>query len=319
MMHFIDHVLDGITMYKIILYGLLLCAFTAILLGFFGLVPYRGYQYIVSFAFLLATCWVSNYVFAKLYNIPTNSESSLITGLILFFLLTPFESSAIIPTYVLAGIFSMASKYLLSFCRKHVFNPAALTAVFLDLLGSPFITWWVGSAAMLPFITILGFLILRKLRRFSMFFTFAFFAILTTLLFGMVKGHSVFSVLPQIFLSFPLIFFGTVMVTEPLTTPPTNMLRLFYGGVVGVLFGSQFSIGPVFSSPELSLVIGNVYSYFVSPKEKFLLFLKEKRKIAADMYEFIFVPRGNLSYKAGQYMEWTLGHAKVDIRPSCVP
>jgi glycine betaine catabolism B len=118
----------------------------------------------------------------------------------------------------------------------------------------------------------------------------------------------------EAFLSWPLIFFATVMLTEPMTSPPRHSLRIMYAVLVGVLFGSQFEFGPIFSSPELALVLGNIYAYIVSPKERLLLTLKEKRTLAADMSEFIFAPDKKLSFLPGQYLEWTLPHKKSDSR-----
>jgi Na+-transporting NADH:ubiquinone oxidoreductase subunit NqrB len=72
--------------------------------------------------------------------------------------------------YVLAGVIAMVSKYVIALQRKHMFNPAAFAAFILGLLGSPLVSWWVGSLYMLPFVALLGFGILRKTRRFQMFF-----------------------------------------------------------------------------------------------------------------------------------------------------
>lgn len=303
----LDTFLDGITMYKVVLYGLLLMSAWAVIGGFLSLLPYSELQYIFSLAVLLSVCWMSNYILAKLYHVPPNAESSLITALILFFVLSPIVAFSQIFIFLFAGIVSMLSKYVIAFHRKHLFNPAAAALVCVGLVGSSQISWWVGSSMMLPAVLVLGFFILRKIRRFTLFFSFLIAAIVVIMLFGT-------TLLLQVFISWPTIFFGTVMLTEPLTTPPTHRLRLYYGMVVGIFFGSQFHIGPLYSTPELALVIGNVFSYIVSSKQKLLLALSEKRQIAADMYEFVFTSKGNFAYRPGEYMEWTLPHENVDFR-----
>ena len=314
MLTILDRFLDGVTMYKVILYGLLIVGLIAVGLGFFGFLPSKGYQYLISLVLLFFLCYGANFVFAKLYDVPTNSESSYITGLILFFILAPFENTESIIIYTLASIIAMASKYVIARRRKHIFNPAAFAAFVLGLLGSPMVTWWVGSLVMLPFVVVLGITILRKLRRFQMFFIFAAVAIVTITLPSILKGYALRDILIQIFTSWPILFFGTVMLTEPLTTPPIKVLRLNYGALVGFLFGCQFQIGSLFATPELALLIGNIYSYIVSSKQKLLLQLQEKKQIARDMYEFVFTPKGNFHYIPGQYMEWTVPHTGVDIR-----
>jgi ferredoxin-NADP reductase len=64
----------------------------------------------------------------------------------------------------------------------------------------------------------------------------------------------------------------------------------------------------------LAILIGNVYAYIVSPKSRLVLRLKEKVRIAPDIYDFVFAPTRKFSFAPGQYMEWTLGHDNVDSR-----
>jgi ferredoxin-NADP reductase len=104
------------------------------------------------------------------------------------------------------------------------------------------------------------------------------------------------------------------MLTEPMTAPPTQNLKGFYALLTGVLFIPQLHIGPIYSTPELALVISNVFSYTVSPKQKVMLKLKRKSKIAANAMEFIFRPSQRLSFQPGQYIEVTLAHTKPDSR-----
>jgi ferredoxin-NADP reductase len=104
------------------------------------------------------------------------------------------------------------------------------------------------------------------------------------------------------------------MLTEPLTTPPTRKLQILYGLIVGIIFGSNFNLGPIYATPEVALVAGNIFSYLVSPKQKLFLKLKEKVQIAKDTYEFIFIPDKKINFKAGQYLEWTVDQIRTDTR-----
>ena len=67
-------------------------------------------------------------------------------------------------------------------------------------------------------------------------------------------------------------------------------------------------------TPEVAILIGNVFSYVVSSKDKLVLKLKEKNRIAPDTYEFIFPAPRRFSFVPGQYMEWTLAHPDTDDR-----
>jgi ferredoxin-NADP reductase len=118
----------------------------------------------------------------------------------------------------------------------------------------------------------------------------------------------------QLLIESPIFFLATIMLTEPLTAPPTQKLKDIYGFIIGVLIIPQIHLGPVYSTPELALVIGNIYSYMVSPKLKVLLRLKRKSKISSDIVDFAFKPSQRLAFAPGQYMELTLAHHKPDSR-----
>ena len=104
------------------------------------------------------------------------------------------------------------------------------------------------------------------------------------------------------------------MLTEPLTTPPTEYGRYAYAGLVGLLFPPQVHIFSLYSTPELALIIGNVFSYVISPKIKLLPELQQKLQLAPDIADFIFKPESTFSYRAGQNVEVTLGHKHTDTR-----
>ena len=70
----------------------------------------------------------------------------------------------------------------------------------------------------------------------------------------------------------------------------------------------------MYSTPELALVAGNVFSYIVSPKQKLTLRLVNRIALADSVYEFIFAPDQKLNFKAGQYLEWTLDRPGFDSR-----
>jgi ferredoxin-NADP reductase len=104
------------------------------------------------------------------------------------------------------------------------------------------------------------------------------------------------------------------MLTEPLTTPPTRKLQIIYGVIVGALFGSQWSIHPLYSTPEFALVVGNIFSYIVSPRARLILTLVKKERLTPDILDFVWKPDEKLNFKPGQYLEWTLGHEGADTR-----
>ncbi|MEK7572180.1 MAG: oxidoreductase [Patescibacteria group bacterium] len=314
MLHLIDSFLNRITMYRLVLYGLLILAAYTVFMGLSGFISFTATQLLFSGTILFITCYVTNYLLAKTVTAPTNVESSTITSLILFFILSPFSETHQIATLVLAGVIAMTSKYLLAIHKKHLFNPAAIAAVILGIMGSPQVSWWIASSVLIPLTLIVGLLIVRKIRRFTLFFSFIITSFLVLTISGIAETRNLIDLWIETIISWPIIFLATIMLTEPATTPPTKKLQMIYGSLVGVFFNIPFHFGPIFSTPELALALGNIFSYIVSPKQKLFLTFKEKVQLANQTYEFVFQPNQKPTYHAGQYLEWTLPHAHADSR-----
>lgn len=310
----IDNALNRVTMYRLTLYYLIGLLGVAVALSSAGFLPYDPYALLFTIGFEIAACWATNLIFAKAFGAPTNAESFYISALILALIITPIQSIHEIGFLVWSAVWAMASKYILAINKKHLFNPAAFAVALTALTINQTASWWVGSAPMLPFVLIGGLLLVRKLRRRALVTSFVLTALATILLFSLASGEGMLAALQQTVLYSPLLFLAFVILTEPLTTPPTRRLQILYGALVGLLFSPQFHIGGFYTTPELAIVIGNIFSYLVSPKAKLLLVLKEKLQIGPDIYEFVFAPARPLAFAPGQYMEWTLAHRAPDSR-----
>jgi ferredoxin-NADP reductase len=60
--------------------------------------------------------------------------------------------------------------------------------------------------------------------------------------------------------------------------------------------------------------VGNIFSYAVSPKGRFMLTLLQKNMLGDGVYEFVFATDKRFGFKPGQYLEWTLEHKYPDNR-----
>ena len=316
MLNYIDDFLNKITMYRLVLYYLIGLLVVALIFSFFGILPYNPVGLVYSVFFITLLCWIVNVISAKIFSVPSNVESVYITALILALIISPIKTLDVqyFGFVAWAAIWSQTSKYILAIHRKHIFNPAAFAVALTAITINQSASWWVGTAWMLPAVLIGGFLMVRKIRRFDLVFAFFAAAVVTILAFDMTRGLPLLPSLQKILVDSPLFFFAFVMLTEPLTTPPTKGLQIIYGGLVGVLFAPQINIASVFSTPELALLVGNVFAYAVSPKKKLLLTLKEKMRLAPNLYDFIFAANTGMKFRAGQYLEWTLEHDKPDTR-----
>jgi ferredoxin-NADP reductase len=112
----------------------------------------------------------------------------------------------------------------------------------------------------------------------------------------------------------PLIFLGTIMLTEPATMPPRRSLQVLFAALVAVLYVEAWKVGPVVIYAEVALLIGNIFAFIVSPKFKTSLRLQEIQRISDRVYNFVFAPSNRFAFQAGQYMEWTLPHVGFDAR-----
>lgn len=302
----LDQFLNSITMYRLLIYGLSIVAFAGILFAYTGQLSLSAPAMLASLTILLVTCISTNWVMHRVWGIPSNSGSSSITALILFCILPPSTTTSHLLAIFLAGMLAIASKYIVAFRGKHLFNPAALAAVLVGLFGLTHATWWIGSSSMLIFTATLGLLIIRKLRRIQFFLVFASVSLLVSTLLSLHHGYQLADSLKNMITSSPLIFFGTVMAVEPSTIPPRQFSRLIYAALAGGLSVSQFKLGAVYATPELALVASNIYSFAVSPKYRTVLRLREKRQLSARVFDFSFTPDRPLTFQAGQYMEYTL-------------
>lgn len=308
----VDKLTDRITSYRLVLYFLYGLTAWATLLALFGQGPFKWYEILLSAGWLMLVCRTANRLLARQFNVAANNESDLITALILALIMSPPGAPKQWLFLTLAAVAAMASKYLIVIGRKHLFNPAAFGAAIAGLLLGYSPSWWIGMEAVVPLLLIGGFVVVRKTGRLDMVGLFlAIYAVLTffqlfldaplgTALGGVWTGFSASS----------LLFFATVMLTEPLTSPRQRSLYLGYGGLVAALY----SLTGLDIKPEHALLLGNAASIIADPNPRRSLKFMHSHKDAAGIESFIFEGKKGLKFSAGQYLEWTLPQHKSDSR-----
>ncbi len=313
-MNAVDRLLNRITMYRLVVYGLSLIIGIAVLLSLLGRISLSPFALTVSLATLVASCYITDQLFASIWHTPTNSESWLITALILFLILTPEISPVALSTLLLASIIACSSKFLLSWNNKHIFNPAALAAAVLSLTQLSPASWWVGSSVLWPCTLVVGLAIVRKIRRFSLVLAFVVVSTGLQLLLFITQGRPLMTSMRGALLASPLIFLATVMLTEPATMPPRRKQQIIFAVLIAILYITAWRLGPIYIYPEVAILLGNVYAFAVSPKLRIRMRLKETQKISDNVYNFIFQPYRKINFLPGQYMEWTLAAVPFDSR-----
>ena len=315
MIAFIDHLLNRITMYRLALYYLIALIVAAFVLGFFKVLPYDPTAIAFSTLLILAVCWLTNQLFSRVFEAATNIESVYITSLILALIITPVTATdtAGVGFLIFASVWAMASKYIFAIGKKHIFNPAAFAVALTAVTINQSATWWVGgNLALLPVVLVGGLLLVRKIQRFDLVISFALAAFATIV--ATAASGDLWTPIVQTVLHSSFLFLAFVMLTEPLTTPPTRVLRICYGALVGFLFAPNIHLGSFYLTPELALLAGNIFAYAVSPKGRHMLTLLAVEQPAKDVYDFVFSAERAFRFAPGQYLEWTLGHRYPDDR-----
>lgn len=311
----IDYFLNKVTMYKLALYYLIGLLVVAVGLSFVGHLSYNPIDITLQALAAVIVSIIANNIFAKIFKATTNTESATITGLILALIIAPLSSN--FGYSIMASILAMATKYLITIDKRHLLNPAAASIAAIALLSSHEATWWVGTPPLLPFVFVGGFLLVRKIRREHMVIAFliTYFVLVVSASVvheGLLLGP--FSALQLSIAHSALFFFTAVMFTEPLTSPSTNTLRNWYAVTTAFLYATpQLRIASFAFTPEQALVLGNVFSYIISPNFREVMPLLWKKE-SGNTGIFAFARANNFSFKPGQYMEWTLPHKGVDNR-----
>lgn len=313
-MNIITRWLDGVTMYRLVLYVLLGYVGYAAVLSFTSYIFFSVGDMAALLGVLLVSGTVTHYLCAWLFRAPANIESTLITMLILFLLYTPTTDTKTLLTMAALASAAVLGKYILAWRKLHIANPVAVTAVLFSVMSLAYATWWVGSMAMLPPVLIGGILITTKIRRWELVVTTVVSALAMYVAVAWWRDNLSLDLLRMFFVSWPIIFFATVMVTEPLATPAGKRAQIIYGLLIGSLSSFPIHIGPLYTTPELALLIGNLLLYPTTLRGRLVLTLKQVTEIARDTYEYRFSSSVPFLFKPGQYLEWTLPHRDRDSR-----
>ena len=309
-----NRLLNHVTMYRLVLYGLGGLVLISLIIAMSGRLSFAPIELLMSLVLVLSSAFAVNVVFSRIWGIPGNRESWLITALILFFVLQPAHDLPTAIALILAGGVASASKFLIAPFGKLIFNPAAFAAAFVSLLALLPSTWWVGSSALWPFTLLLGLAIILKLRRYVLVVSFFGAALLIQAIQFIVTGHPLGTGLISFITASPFLFLGGVMLTEPSTMPSSRKAQAIFGGITATLFVIAPSIGPFIVYPEVALLIANIYAFTVSPKRRYILTLQRIEKISDRVFNYVFTSNYHVDFEAGQYMEWTLGGVRRDGR-----
>ncbi len=301
-------------MYRTILYSLTGLTVWSIVLAFVGLVGQSPLSMLLSLAVLIGAGFIVDRLVAYIRNVQPNVESIFITTFILFFVVSPTaDAQGLVTLGLIAGIAAL-SKYILVWRQRHIFNPVAIAVVISGLTGLGYASWWVATPFLLPFIILLGSVVLYKTRRYDMVLYYVGAAILTIGITAAIDGNFTVSLVWLAISSYPILFLALFMLTEPLTLAPLKHQRNIIAGVIGVISFAGIGVGSLVISPEIGLVLGNLAAFIIGRKQGVDLTLVGRKQLAGGQIEYLWKPSRQLQFQAGQYVELQIPHNKADMR-----
>ncbi|MGB4778411.1 flavodoxin reductase [Microbacterium sp.] len=318
-------VVGRVSMYRLGVLALGALAAVAFALSFFGLVGPDPLELLAAWAVLGVACAGTDAAAHRLLRRDWRWESSLITVLILLFVLRPTLDPWGLVGLLIAGVVASASKYLLAWQGRHIFNPAAVGAAFLTVLsvwlpvlGSS--AWWVGAPSLAAPVILLGLVVLvrtEKVRVITLFLVIAVaVAFVRTSIQYQQAGLDLDSgmVFWQILWSSPFLFLGAFMLSEPLTLPPRRWQQFTVAGLVGLLAGWPIDIGEVSLGQERALLVGNLLAFAFAVRTAVRLTYLGRTVLTPTVRELAFRAERRFGFVAGQYLELEVPHPHPDAR-----
>lgn len=322
-------VLGRLSMYRLVLFALIALAVIAFAISFTGQLVSGPVELLTTLAVLVAVCLGTDAVAQRVLRLPVRLESSVITALILLFVVRPSVVPLALAGVGLAGVAASASKYLLAWRGRHIFNPAAVGAAVLTLvglvvsdLGSS--AWWVGTPLLVLPVLLLGLAVLWRTEKLTV--AAVFWTVATVVSFARIVVQyqqagmelDLSTIITQLLTASPFLFLAAFMLSEPLTLPPRRWQQLAVATVVGLLAGWPISVGLITLGQERALLIGNLLAFMLAfPLRRdgsARLELLQRSMLTPTTTELTFRARNRLPFRAGQYLELSVPHHQPDSR-----
>ena len=308
-------------MYRLVLFALAALAVIALGLSAAQLVSPSPLAILASFAVLALVISAVDAAAQRVLRLPWRVESSLVTALILLFVLQPGLDLASLAGLAVAGAVASLSKYVIAWRGRHILNPAAIGAAVVTIAGlGTFSAWWVGTPALFVPVVVLGLLVLWRTEKVRVVLVFLLVAVAVTLVRQYVQaaqGSLPFDIVQALsfaVLQSPFLFLGAFMLSEPLTLPPRRWQQLIVAAVVGALAGWPLFVAGFTLGQERALLIGNLLAFAFALRGSVRLTLEGRQFVTPTAQELTFRARGALKFLPGQYLELDVPHRRPDAR-----
>jgi len=320
----IDRALGRVTAVALIAATLWVVVVAALVLMLVGVLAFDPLAGVLSVIVTVASTAVGAYAGGAIVRATPELESVLVSGLIVFLLFPPRLDAPSLTAVAIAGLIAGASRFLVARLGRHLFNPAALGALVvalvasvLDLAGISFLggpTWWVATPPLAPVVALGALVVCYRSSVVTVALAYvvvaAAFRTGQLIAFGMPLGDS----LATIFGSLPIVFAAGYLLSEPQTLPPRWWQRLLVAGLAALVASVPFSFGPLYSSPELGIVIANVLAWGFGARRAIGLTVTGVQRHGQNVVSLRLRADEPVAHLAGQAIELAVPHGSRDIR-----
>lgn len=319
-----DRVLGRVTPVVLIAAVLWAIVVAALVLGLLGVIAVEPGAGVLSLLVALVATFAGAALGGAIVGARPEIESVIVSGLLVFLLFSPRVALPDLLAVAAAGLVAGASRFLVARLGRHMFNPAALGALVvailggvLDLAGAPVLagpTWWVATPPLLPFVAIGALLVCARSSVVATALAYILVAAVIRLIqfigFGVPFGDALGTILG----SLPIVFAAGFMLSEPQTLPPRWWQRLLVAAVAAIVASVPFSWGPVYSSPELGLVVANALAFGFGARRAIRLTVTGVERLGQNAVSLRLRPDGPVAHAAGQAIELAVPHRPRDLR-----
>jgi len=320
----VDRALGRLTPVVLITAVLWIIAIAALVLMLVGVLSFDPLDGVLSLIVSLAATAVGAYAGGAIVRARPQLESVLVSALLVFLLFTPRADAPNLLGVALAGLIAGASRFLVVRLERHMFNPAALGALvtglaasILDLAGAPVLatpTWWVATPPLLPFVAVGALIVCYRSSVVTVAIAYILVAVAFRtsqfLAFGIPLGDSLATILG----SLPIVFAAGFMLSEPQTLPPRWWQRVLVAALAALVASVPFGLGPIYSSPELGIVIANVLAWGFGARRLIRLTVVGVERPGQNVISVRLRPDAPVPHSAGQALELTVPHRPRDFR-----
>lgn len=320
----IDRALGRVTSVVLIAILLWVVVIAALVLMLVGVLAFDALAGVIALLVATAATLAGAYAGAAIVRARPELESALVTALLLFLIFPPRLESPELVSLGLAGLVAGASRFLVARLGRHIFNPAAFGALvvaivagLLDLAGAPVLalpSWWVGTPALLPFVAVGALIICYRTSVLTVALAYILVAVVARMIsyvsFGLGFGDALWLVLG----SSSIVFAAGFMLSEPQTLPPRWWQRILVAAVAALVASVPFHFGPVYSSPELGLVLANVIAFAFGARRAIRLVVTGVDRPGGNVVALRLRPAETVPHLAGQAIELAVPHRPRDFR-----